>query len=494
MNQVSTLFGARRRAFHNARAVGAVGFRAGTLAAVAAVCAAVLLVGELAAPGLLLAPADTATPVLGGRAPVAGDRALEAAFWLSCLLSMFFSFRTMESMFRSAHVRALELLPVQPAALFAERVANTAAEGLLLGAAAALFFVPLVWHGAWSVTLLAGALLLVAMLVTGAATLGINAWFGAQWGGSSSLGDAYGGQGGAFIYAPMMSLTVSVVANFMLQLGAREVLHDGRVTNAALLASGIGVALGAGALAVGARHFVQSYHMVAAFFREADDVGFEALLDYQQSAWEPVRFESLAGAGAILFRRHAKQFGRRFAVGRSLAMLGSIAAALAAFAFTPDVYPGWLAALLPAVFISFIARAFTRIADPQLGGASDEVLGVSGSAVRRATVVWWLVEALRIAVPFGVLFAAARLATSTVAEALLPALFALVVAVACVAAVALVSARTSTLFARTVACVLTLLTLGVVGATNVTFGVLAGAAMALLIPLSFRTPPLSGGS
>ena len=224
--QTTTLFRARLRAFQN-EARGRTGtFRPGVLALGALAAAVVVVLGHFAAPSLLEVPQALLTPDLGGRAPVRGESALEAAFWLDALLTAFFSFRVMESLFRSEKVRALELLPVRPVAILSERVINALAEGALLGAGVGLFFVPLFWHGAPLLAALCIAMGVAAALATAAVTIGTNAWLGVQYGGSSGLGDSYGGHGGAFIYAMPEGL---VSIGFVSGLDYRDPMFDPHV-------------------------------------------------------------------------------------------------------------------------------------------------------------------------------------------------------------------------------------------------------------------------
>ena len=400
MGQTATLFWARRRAFSNARHTSAAAFRPLAIGGAVFALAAIAGIGELAVSTMLTVPTDMATPTFGSRSPVAGDAALEAAFWLSTLLSSFFVFRVMESLFRSPKVRALELLPVMPAPIFIERSVNALAEAVAFSAVLTVFFVPLVWHGYGHVTALCALICLGSTSCAAAVTIGTNAWFGAQYGGASGLGDSYGGQGGAFLYAPMVSFAVAVVCVLMLQLGAREVLHRGAASNAFWLATGIAFSIAAVTLVVGGRHFVRSYHRVTAFFREADEVGFRAVMDYQTSAWEPLRWERLAGDGGAVFRRHVLQFGRRFPVARSLVTIGSVAAAIAAFSLSPEAFPNWTVAIACVALFAMLERPFSRIDDALLGGDADRLLPIDGATVERAAIVWSFYEIGRIALPY----------------------------------------------------------------------------------------------
>ena len=399
--QTATLLRARARAFVNGAASGSGMYRPAVLGAAGVGIAVIVALGSFAAPRLLEIPDATATPDLGGRPPVVGDAALEAAFWLDALLIAFFAFRVMESLFRSEKVRALELLPVTPTAIFVERLLNAVAEAGLLGLVAGLFFVPLAWHGAPAVGAICAAMGVAATVFTAGVTIGANAWIGANYGGSKGLRDAYGGHGGAFIYAPMVSFALAVVCLFLLQLGAREFLHDGRITNAFWLATGISAAVALGTLLAGARDFVGSYHLVAAFFREADEVGFRAVMDYQESAWKAAHLEGLLPRTArYLFRRHLFQFSRRYPVARTVVLIGAAAGAAGAAFMSPAAFPAWAVALLPAALVTALERPFARLDDAALGELGDETLPLSVGAREVARAVFAAYEMGRVAVPY----------------------------------------------------------------------------------------------
>lgn len=434
MGQTATLFAARRRALLNARKAQRGAFRPWVVIGGLLALLGIFGIGHVAAPSLIDVPAEMATPTFNKRGPAAGDAALETAFWLASLLASFFAFRVMESLFRAPGVRALELLPVRPAPIFVERTSNATIEALGLAALVSAFFAPLAWHGYPQLAALCALICFGAMLSAAFVTIGINAWFGAQYGGSSGLGDGYGGQGGAFIYAPMVSFAMAVVCVMMLQLGAREALHRGALSNAFWLAVAIAVGVSLITLLVGARHFVASYHRVAAFFREADEVGFRAVMDYQQSTWLPTRFESLAGEGRWIFRRHVLQFGRRFPVGRSLVLIGSVGGAIAAYTLSANAFPNWAVAVIPAALFALLERPFGRVFDELLGGASDVLLPVREHVFERATAAWWFYEVARIALPYALVAGVLRGVSESVGAGLFVAVTAIIVSFALPAA------------------------------------------------------------
>ncbi len=186
-------------------------------------------------------------------------------------------------------------------------------------------------------------------------------------------------------------------------------LHSGAVTNAFWLAVGIAAGIAGATLLVGARHFVKSYHLVAAFFREADDVGYRAVMDYQESEWEPARLEGLlSGAGRFVYRRHMRQFARAFPVARSVATIGCAAGALGAFFLSPGAFPSWVVAIIPAVLVVVLERPFGRLDDASLGAAGDAFLPLAAPALERARLVWSGFEIFRLALPYAVVAGAAR--------------------------------------------------------------------------------------
>lgn len=398
----------RVAAARNAASSRGGGYIPALVAGVCALLAVVVGLGHFAAPSLLEVPRERATPTFGGRAPMVGDAALEAAFWLGVLLAAFFAFRVMESLFRAGQVRALELLPVTPGAIFAERVVNAGMEALALTTVAAAFFAPLAWHSAANITGLCVLIVGGGLLGTAAATIGANAWLGAQYGGASGLGDMYGGQGGAFIYAPVVSFAIAVLSLMMLELGAREVLHEGQLTNAFWLAIGIAGGVCTATLISGGRHFVTAYHRVAAFFREADDVGYRAVMDYQKSEWDPVPLERGPGVTRFVHRRHVRQFARAFPVARSVTVIGCVAGAVGALFVSPGAFPNWVVALVPATLVVVLERPFARLDEPALGGQSDALLPIDAAVLDRARMGWSGFEVFRVALPYAVVAGAAR--------------------------------------------------------------------------------------
>lgn len=485
MKQTATLFRARRTAWRNASHSSQGVFRPVVLGATLLGLGAIAVVGELSVASLLGAPVDTATPAFGRRLPVRGDAALEAAFWLSALLCSFLAFRVMESLFRSPNIRALELLPVRPGPILAERTANAALEATGFAVALSAFFLPLSWHGEPLLSALCATMVLGATLCTAGITIGTNAWFGAQYGGSSKIGDSYGSQGGAFIYAPMVSLAMSVVCIMMLQLGTREVLHSAKITNAFWLATGVAATIAAWTLLVGARHFVASYHRVAAFFREADEVGFRAVMDYQQSTWVPARLEALAGDGRWVFRRHTLQFPRRFPVARSVVALGAIGAAIGAGLLSTSAYPSWVVALTPAALFALLERPFTRVFDERLGGDGDVLMPIAPQTLEHATTVWWFYEIGRIALPYALITGVVRGFTVSATEGALVA----VTGAAASLALPTVVAVSRKLGLRSIAAthsvaLLTIVVCASTAAANLVFGAVAASAIVVAGQLS----------
>ncbi len=459
MSQLGTLIRARITSAMNGTR-GVDGPLPSILLGVLGGLALLLFIGESGAERLLRVPETLAMPDMGGREAVSGSSAVESAFWLSTLVVAFFAFRVMESLFRSSSIRAIELLPVRPAAIFGERLLNALFEAVALGTAASVIFVPLAWHGRPELSALCAFLLVGATLCTACVTIGTNAWFGANYGGASGLGDAYGGHGGAFIYAPAVSFAVSVGCCFMLQLAAREVLLDGAVTRAAQLSAGVAAGLALLTLAAGARDFVRHYHLVAAFFREADQIGYQSVLDYQASVWAEERGEKLVrGRSRLLLRRDLVQFRRAFAVSRSVTTIGAVVGVLAAWGLPSEVFGTWAVALLPTALVVALTKPFGRADSESLGGASDALLPVSPTEVTAARSGLALWETGRIVVPYAVAVAIVRTLQGGVIEGVVTAVCTLFVSGGVLAA-ARIARRSSRGPSPSFAALLALLTVG----------------------------------
>ncbi|MEM1350375.1 MAG: hypothetical protein AAGI01_17580, partial [Myxococcota bacterium] len=277
---------ARRLAWRNR--IWGVGSRRMGLTAFAVLASALALLGlgHLAAPSLLVPPIATATPT--GLEPksamVAGQSALESAFWLTLLVTAVSTFRVMELLFRREDIRALGVLPVPAAAMFADRVVAALLEVCILSLPIGLFFVPLTWHGHSRTALVCALMPTLGVLIAQGIGFGVQLFFG--HGAFSSSSDAAADPSQAFLYAPGASLGIAAVATLLLKLGLGEVLRTGALTRAAQI--GVGGALGIGALgfAVGWRYFTATgpgYIRMLAGFREADFMGFTVIIDQQTS-------------------------------------------------------------------------------------------------------------------------------------------------------------------------------------------------------------------
>lgn len=367
--------------------------------AVVAVCGGAIGLGELAWEGLSTAPEQVATMRLGDR-PIAGENALETAFWLSFLAAAVLGFRVMEVLFRRGDMRMLDRLPLTPTALFFDRVVVAFGEALLTAIPLGLFFVPLGVHGfGWAA---ASAVLLVfaALLTTVLICVGANIYIGVQFGDprARGLSDAYGGAGGAFIYGPAAGMFGSAIAALILKLAAGELLKAQGWSNAV----GLGLALAFGfAIALfitGLRDYRRGAHLVAAWFNEADSVGFEAVMDYQESSWASDGWHRrLPGRAGSVYRRLALELPRRHPLARWLYTLGAAATAVGFWSAAPSAFPVWVPVALSVAMVGVLANPWARVRGLS-GAQAFERFPISEGEERLAATIRGFRDAAAVAI------------------------------------------------------------------------------------------------
>jgi hypothetical protein len=327
-----------------------------------AVCAGALGLGELAWEGLAEAPEDVATMRLGDQ-PIAGENALEAAFWLTFLAASVLGFRVMEILFRRGEMRMLDRLPIAPAALFIDRAAVALSEAIVAAIPVSLFFTPLAIHGhGWAA---ASAVLLVVcgMICTTAICLGANIYIGVQFGAPQARGlsDAYGGSGGAFIYGPAAGMFGSAVAALVLKLAAGDVLKAEGWSNAVGLGAGLAFAFAGVLFFTGLRDYRRGAHLVTAWFNEADSVGFEAVIDYQTSSWAHDGWEMrLPGHASAVYRRLALELPRRHPLARWVYGLGAAACLIGFWAASAEAFPVWVPQAVATALLGVVLPPWTH--------------------------------------------------------------------------------------------------------------------------------------
>ena len=374
--------------------------------------------GGLAAPALLEPAATTATPIaIGtrvGRLP--GATALESAFWLTAFGASILGFRTMELLFRRHDVRAVAMLPLPLGALFLDRVLAVTLEALAAAALLMAFYVPLLWEGPWPVA--AACLLLppVGLLATAALSLGVQLFAGAQEFGHApaarreDVGTTAGATGQIFLYAPGLALGLAVVLLLLVKLALGEVLRLERFGRATGLGLGVAGAVVAASVLVGLRDFRASFHRAVAGFREADIVGYQVLLDYQESAFGERRAGEalLAPRARPAYRVLLLEYGRRHALLRYGYPLAWLLYALALLGIEAEALPLWVAAAVPALLFGFLIDPWPRYLREAPTPARSVVLPLGADALRAARWLAATREALLVALPMGLLLAALR--------------------------------------------------------------------------------------
>lgn len=331
---------------------------------------ALLLGGHLVAPVLMEPPVDLATPrgLAPGELP-AGAAALEAAFWLTALLSAVLNFRVLELLFRRPDVIGLQSLPIQPRALFFDRLLAALAEALLASLGTATFFVPLLWHGG------AGAFIASALMLIGGLTLGTILSLAIlllsaqqlvprnERRGPSLGADSLSGSGQILLYAPAMALASVIVAALFWKLLLGEPLRLGRLSEPFYIGTAILGAVGLGSFNFAYRAFKNGYYAMAPRFREADVAEFSALLNYQQSAFEkPSLWEfGLSRQVRATTRALLLDDGRRSATNRIGYAIALILAVFGLATLDLAALPGWALAMVPAILVAALFNPWRRI-------------------------------------------------------------------------------------------------------------------------------------
>lgn len=373
MPQLGPIVRLRRRLTKNRLADLGRRRRLSVLALLCGGAVALVVGGHLAAPTLMEPPIDLATPRgLAEDELPAGAAALEAAFWLTALLASVLNFRVLELLFRRPDVVALQPLPIQPRALFVDRLAATTTEAVVAAAGASLFFLPLIWHGGAAAALACVAMLFGGLLFGAAVSLVVMLLATEKLvpddGSDDSsrrppLTDAYGGPGQLLLYAPAVALGGVVTLALFWKLLLGEPLRLGYASDPFLFGTAIVVGVSAACLFVAYRAFVDHYYAMAPRFHEVDAADFSAVADYQQSSFDTSRLWELGlpkGAAlacrALLLDDDRRMAGGRvgYAVVMVLAVVGLATVELAAL-------PLWAAAMVPAILIAAIVNPWVRV-------------------------------------------------------------------------------------------------------------------------------------
>ncbi len=412
MSQFASIWRLRRRSAKNRLARLAPGSRKAALAVVSGFVIALLVAGHLAADLLMEPPIDLATP--RGLAPEdlpAGAAALEAAFWLSVLLASVLNFRVLELLFRRPDIMAMQVLPIEPSALFLDRLFATWTEAAVAALATSIFFVPLFWHGGGaaavaSMAMLFGALIFgstISLVVMLMATQRLIPPSEDEDGNRRpAVTDVYGGTGQILLYAPALALGSVVVLALFWKLLLGEPLRLGHFNDPFWIGSAIVVGTSLACLVVAYRVFVTDYFAMAPRFHEADAADYSAFIDYQTSSFDrPQRWEfGLSQDTAVIYRVLVLDDDRRMAsarVGYAVVLLLAIAGL---GLIEIDALPLWAAAMIPAILTALFANPWRRITKRLRSLDAELALPVAPDDLRVATDRAALREFLYIGVPY----------------------------------------------------------------------------------------------
>ena len=414
VDHLRLLLGTRLRAIGNrvrsestASLVGIAGF---ALLAIAGVTA----LGHFAAPSLLVAPKEVAVGSGFGapeRLP-SGTLALEAAFWLTVLTAAVTSFRAMEILYRRKDVRAVEPYPVALHALFVDRALATALEAALASAGLSFFFVPLIWHGAAGVAGICLLVVFAGLLGSSLSSMAVQIFAGRlnvqsaeRDGKRESKGDIYGGPGQIFIFSPGIALAGSAILVLLARLAAGELLANGGSLRAFWFGYGvIGVGVTIAVVSAYSR-FVDAYPQMAARFREADAVQYEAHLDYQKSAYSRHDgLERLLPASVRpSYRAAALQYKRGHMLVRYSYVIGWILAGIALAQWSRTAFPPWAVVCAPAAIAATAANPWQRLVRPPLRPDFARYLPIRRGEQNLSALLLSAREVLLLSIPYALL-------------------------------------------------------------------------------------------
>lgn len=373
MSQFGSILRLRRRSAKNRLRRLAPGRRNTALALLAALIAFLIVAGHFAADLLMEPPIDLATPRgLAEDELPAGAAALEAAFWLSVLLASVLNFRVLELLFRRPDVVALQILPIEPSALFADRLVAAWTEAAVAAGVASVFFVPLMWHGGTSAALASMAMLFgglvfgacISLVVMLAATQRlIPRVDSGRDSDNSVVTDAYGGPGQLLLYAPAVALGGVVVMALFWKLLLGEPLRLGYFSEPFWIGTAVVVATSAGCLVSAYRIFVSDYYAMAPRFHDADAADYSALIEYQTSSFDdPGRWEwGLSDGAARTLRILLLDDDRRMASARVGFAVVVVIAIVGLAIIELDAVPLWAAAMIPSILVAVFVNPWRRL-------------------------------------------------------------------------------------------------------------------------------------
>jgi hypothetical protein len=386
---------------------------ASLIASVLGLLVAAAAFGHLAAPALLVAPEDIAAGGALGKADKLprGTAALEAAFWLTALASAVTSFRVMEILYRRADLRAVDPYPLELAALYVDRLLAALLEAAATTVGISAFFVPLVWHGAPNVAAICILVVATGLTASSIVSVAIQVAAGqmnaraARGDGGRNLGDAYGGPGQVFMFSPGIALAVCALLVLLARLAAGDLLEGTETLRGFTFGYGlIGLAVVA-SLIDSFRRFVGGFPDMAARFREADTIQYEAHLDYQTSAYRQSSwYEVLVPESARpAFRTALLQYGRAHMLARYSYVIGWVLAGFALSQWSRSAFPPWAVVCAPAVVAATVANPWQRLVRPPLRPQFARYLPVSERSNTVAMMAIALRELLLMVGPYAAL-------------------------------------------------------------------------------------------
>ncbi len=349
---------------------------ASLIASVLGVLVVAAAFGHLAAPALLVAPDEIAAGgALGSPEELPrGTAALEAAFWLTALASAVTSFRVMEILYRRADLRAVDPYPLELAALYVDRLLAALLEAAVTIIGVSAFFIPLVWHGAPRVAAICMLVVATGLTASSIVSVAVQVAAGqmnaraARGEGGRNFGDAYGGPGQIFMFSPGIALAVCALLVLLARLAAGDLLEGSQTLRGFAFGYGLIGLVVVASLVDSFRRFVAGFPDMAARFREADAIQYEAHLDYQtsayrQSSWYEVFVpESTRPA----FRAALLQYGRAYMLARYSYVIGWVLAAFALSQWSRSAFPPWAVVCAPAVVAATVANPWQRLVRPPL--------------------------------------------------------------------------------------------------------------------------------
>lgn len=349
---------------------------ASLIASVLGVLGVVAAFGHLAAPALLVAPEEIAA---GGalRRPdefPRGTAALEAAFWMTALASAVTSFRVMEILYRRADLRAVDPYPLELAALYLDRLLAALLEAAVTTLVVSAFFAPLVWHGAGRVAAICVLVVATGLTASSIVSVAVQVAAGqmnaraARGNGGRNFGDAYGGPGQIFMFSPGIALAICALLVLLARLAAGDLLEGSETIRGFAFGYGlIGLAVVA-SLIDSFRRFVGGFPDMAARFREADAIQYEAQLDYQTSAYRQTSWYEVLVPDDVrpAFRAALLQFGRAHMLARYSYIIGWVLAGFALSQWSRSAFPPWAVVCAPAVVAATVANPWQRLVRPPL--------------------------------------------------------------------------------------------------------------------------------